>query len=165
MISRCKIRTLALGVAISLQIPATPGCGRHRVPDLSQVFSTARKQTGKRPIILVPGILNMALVNSKTGETVWPSAFRSDDDDLALPITGDPLNASDDLIASKPIESVRFLPLIPKVNILRDLLVALRTHAGYKEGNWEKPAPDGDRNTFYTLSTTGAATTCKWRNS
>ncbi len=70
----CRIRALALVVAISLQIPATFGCGGQRVPDLSKVFASARKETGKRPIILVPGILNIALVNSKNRETVWPSA-------------------------------------------------------------------------------------------
>ena len=151
MISSRKIRTLALSVAISLQIPATFGCGGHRVPDLSQVFAAARNQKGKRPIILVPGILNTALVNSKTRETVWPSAFRSDDDDLPLPITGNPLNSNDNLVPTKAIKSVRFLPLTPKVNILGHLLEALRTHAGYKEGDWENPAPDGDRDTFYTF--------------
>jgi len=150
MISNCKIRILALGVAVSLQISTTSACGGHRVPDLSQVFAAARKQTGKRPIIVVPGILNMALVNSKTGETVWPNVFRCDDD-LELPITGDPINSNDNLVATKAIESVRFLPLTPKVNILGRLLEALRTHAGYKEGDWENPAPDGDRDTFYTF--------------
>ena len=150
MISRSTTRTLALGVAISLQIPAVLGCGGRRVPDLARVFSSAREQTGKRPIILVPGILNMELVNSETGETVWPSAFRSHDD-LDLPITSDPLTSGDSLVATKAIESTRFLPLTPKVKILQDLLVALRTHAGYKEGNWDNPAPDGDRDTYYTF--------------
>jgi pimeloyl-ACP methyl ester carboxylesterase len=46
---------------------------------------------------------------------------------------------------------VRFLPLTPRVNILGDLLHALRTHAGYKEGNWDNPPPDGDHDTFYTF--------------
>lgn len=151
MINKCKTRTLALAVAIALQTPATLNCAGHRVPDLAQVFSEAGKQTGKRPIILVPGILNLALVNGKTREVVWPSAFRSDDDDIALPITGDPLNSSDDLIATKAIESVRFLPLTPKINFLGSLLDALRRHAGYKEGNWDQPAADGDRDTFYTF--------------
>ncbi len=146
-----KIRSLALGIAISLQIPATLGCGGHRVPDLSKVFASARVERGKRPIILVPGILNTTLVNSKTREIVWPSAFRSDDDELGLPITGDPLNSRDNLIATKAIESARFLPLTPRVNILGDLLESLRTHAGYREGDWENPGPDGDRDTFYTF--------------
>jgi hypothetical protein len=147
----CKIRTLAVALAVSMQIAATPGCGGHRVPDLSQVFSEARQQTGKRPIIIVPGILNMTLVNSETRETVWPSVFRSGDDEIALPINGDPLNSRDNLVPTKAIESARFLPLTPRVKILGDLLESLRNHAGYREGNWENPAPDGDRDTFYTF--------------
>jgi lecithin:cholesterol acyltransferase len=144
-------RFLALGITLTLLIPTTISCGGRRAPDLAQVFASARTRAGKRPIILVPGILNLALVNSKTSETVWPRAFRSDSDDLDLPITGDPLNSKDDLVATEAIESARFLPLTPKVNILGDLLQALRTHAGYTEGNWEKPAADGDRDTFYTF--------------
>lgn len=149
--TRTRTRLLALGIVISLQIPITAGCGGRRVPNLSQLFASARTRTGKRPIILVPGILNMTLVNSKTRETVWPGAFRSDSDELDLPITGDPLNSKDDLVATEAIESTRFLPLTPRVNILRDLLHALRTHAGYKEGSWDNPAADGDRDTFYTF--------------
>ncbi|MCA1602523.1 MAG: hypothetical protein LC776_13060 [Acidobacteria bacterium] len=60
----------------------------------------------------------------------------------------DPLTISDSLVATKAIESTRFLPLTPKVKILQELLVALRTHAGYKEGNWDNPAPEGDRDTY-----------------
>ena len=134
---------------VSTQTPAN--VLEEQTPDLSKVFAAARARQGKRPIILVPGILSTKLVNSKTGETVWPSAFRSDDDELSLPINGDPLNSRDSLVATKAIESTRFLPLTPKVNILGGMLEALRNHAGYKEGNWEHPAPDGDRDTFYTF--------------
>lgn len=148
VLSACCV---AVVVAVtSIPTPANP-IDERQTPDLSKVFAAARSKQGKRPIILVPGILSTKLVNSKTGETVWPSAFRSDDDELTLPITGDPLNSRDNLIATKAIESNRFLPLTPKVNILGGLLESLRTHAGYKEGDWENPAPDGDRDTFYTF--------------
>ena len=144
-----------IGLAVAFgQAPiltrANPADGA-QTPDLSKVFAAARVRRGKRPIILVPGILSAKLVNSKTGETVWPSAFRSDDDELTLPITADPLHSRDNLIATKVIESTRFLPLTPKVNILGGLLDSLRNHAGYKEGDWENPASDGDRDTFYTF--------------
>ncbi|MGI9066824.1 MAG: hypothetical protein ACR2HX_10530 [Pyrinomonadaceae bacterium] len=66
-------------------------------------------------------------------------------------MNGDPLTSRDNLIATKAIESARFLPLTPRVNILGDLLESLQKHAGYQEGNWENPAPDGDRDTFYTF--------------
>jgi len=152
MIITRKVRLLTLGLVACLQIPTSTGCGgSHRVPDLAQVFASARTRTGKRPIILVPGILNLKLVNSKTHETVWPAAFRSDNDELDLPITGDPLNSKDDLVATEAIESVRFLPLTPKVNILGSLLHVLREEAGYKEGQWDNPPADGDHDTFYTF--------------
>ena len=142
--------SVAMVIAIvSTQTSASvPG---EQTPDLSKVFAAARARQGKRPIILVPGILSTKLINSKTGETVWPSAFRSDDDELSLPINGDPLNSRDSLVATKAIEKTRFLPLTPKVNILGGMLESLREHAGYKEGDWEQPAPDGDRDTFYTF--------------
>lgn len=139
------IVTAILSTQISASVPD------EQTPDLSKVFAAARARQGKRPIILVPGILSTRLINSKTGETVWPSAFRSDDDELSLPINGDPLNSRDSLVATKAIESTRFLPLTPKVNILGGMLESLREHAGYKEGNWEHPGPDGDRDTFYTF--------------
>lgn len=154
-----KTRTMrfvasAYGVAIVIAIASTQTQAKvpdEQTPDLSKVFAAARARRGKRPIILVPGILSTKLINAKTRETVWPSAFRSDDDELNLPIDGDPLNSRDSLVATKAIESTRFLPLTPKVNILGGMLESLRNHAGYKEGDWEHPAPDGDRDTFYTF--------------
>ncbi|HKO61687.1 MAG TPA: hypothetical protein VJV03_11050 [Pyrinomonadaceae bacterium] len=142
----------SVAIIITLVSTQTPAAvPDERMPDLSKVFIAARARRGKRPIILVPGILSTKLINSKTGETVWPSAFRSGDDELSLPINGDPLNSRDNLVATKAIETTRFLPLTPKVNILGGMLEALRNHAGYKEGDWEHPAPDGDRDTFYTF--------------
>ncbi|MEP6741526.1 MAG: hypothetical protein ABJB61_03435 [bacterium] len=70
---------------------------------------------------------------------------------MTLPITGDPLNSNDNLVATKAVESVRFLPLTPKISFLKNLLVALRTNAGYQEGDWDNPQKDGDRDTFYTF--------------
>jgi hypothetical protein len=144
---------LAAIVVVSIAcIPAqTKGSDERQTPDLSKVFAAARNQRGKRPIILVPGILNMNLVNSKTRETVWPSAWRSGNDEISLPITGDPLTASDNLVSTKAIESVRFLPLTRRVNILGTLLETLRRDAGYEEGSWDNPTKDGDRDTFYTF--------------
>ncbi|HYE64691.1 MAG TPA: hypothetical protein VD966_03855 [Pyrinomonadaceae bacterium] len=123
-----------------------------RTPTLERIFAEARTSTDKRPIILIPGILNSALVNSKTGEVVWPSAFRSSNDELGLPITADPLTSSDDLVATKIIDSARFIPLFPKINIFRELLEALHKYGGYREGDWDDPGPNGDRDTFYVFA-------------
>src|SRR4051812_24120336 len=67
----------------------TPGCGARRTPNLARIFESARERRGKRPLIVIPGILGSQIVNRKTGEVVWPSVFRSDVDGLSLPATPD----------------------------------------------------------------------------
>jgi pimeloyl-ACP methyl ester carboxylesterase len=121
-----------------------------RTPNLEHIFAEARARTGKRPVIVIPGILGSELINSKTGEKVWPSAFRTPDD--GLPMTPD-LNANrDDLVPGKIIETVKLARLLPEVYVYRDLLDALRSYAGYHEGDWNNPGPDGDKDTFYVFA-------------
>ena len=119
-------------------------------PNLEQIFASARARSGKRPVIVIPGILGTELINSKTGETVWPSAFRTSHD--GLPINPDLEANRDDLVPGKILETVRLARILPEVYVYRDLLEALRHYAGYREGNWENPGLDGDRDTFYVFS-------------
>src|SRR6185295_906685 len=65
------------------------GCGARRTPNLERIFMEARARTGKRPLIIIPGILGSQLVNYETGEEVWPSIFRSANDGLSLPVSPD----------------------------------------------------------------------------
>src|SRR5713226_8523431 len=66
------------------------GCiSASRTPNLERIFAQARGKTGKRPVIVIPGVLGTQLINSKTGETVWPSAFRTTDDGSTLPMSPD----------------------------------------------------------------------------
>lgn len=100
-------------------------------------------------MIVIPGILGSELINSKTGETVWPSAFRTSHD--GLPISPNLEANRDDLVPGKILETVRLARVLPEVYVYRDLLDALRCYAGYREGNWENPGVDGDRDTFYVF--------------
>ena len=51
------------------------GClGPKRTPALDRIFAQARERKGKRPIIVIPGILGSELVDEKSGEVAWPSA-------------------------------------------------------------------------------------------
>src|SRR5947209_19227771 len=77
------------------------GCGPRRTPNLERIFAGARERRGKRPVIVIPGILGSRMVNRKTGEVVWPSLFRSDVDGLSLPVTPDLDANRDDLVASR----------------------------------------------------------------
>lgn len=118
---------------------------------MARIFEGARQRTGKRPIILIPGILGSELVNSRTGEVVWPSLFRSADDGLALPVSPD-LSANRDKLQPRKIVDIARLSqarLGPELYVYRELLDALRDYGGYREGDWSNPGPDGDRDTFY----------------
>ena len=67
------------------------GCiSASRTPNLERIFAEARAKTGKRPVIVIPGVLGTQLINSKTGEMIWPSAFRSSDMGSTLPVTPGP---------------------------------------------------------------------------
>lgn len=126
-------------------------CGPTRTPNLERIFAEARSRTGKRPLIIIPGILGSQLINYETGEVVWPSAFRSSDDGLSLPISPDLSRNHDNLVARKIVNTLRLSRLVPEVYIYHDLLEALKRYGGYKEGDWNNPGSDGDHDTFYVL--------------
>jgi len=140
-------RLIFVLIAVSL---VSSGCiSARRTPNLEHIFATARARTGKRPVIVIPGILGTELMNPKTGEIVWPSAFRTSQE--GLPISPDLTANRDDLIPGKIIETVKLARVLPEVYVYRDLLVALRRYAGYRDGDWNNPAADGYQDTFYVF--------------
>ena len=98
-------------------------------------------------MIVIPGILGTELINSKTGETVWPSAFRTEQE--GLPISPNLDANRDDLVPGKMLETVRLARVLPEIYVYRDLLEALRRYAGYRDGDWENPGANGYQDTFY----------------
>lgn len=98
-------------------------------------------------MIVIPGVLGSELINPKTGETVWPSAFRTSQE--GLPISPDLAANRDDLVPGKIIETVKLARVLPEVYVYRDLLESLRRYAGYRQGDWENPGPEGYQDTFY----------------
>ena len=100
-------------------------------------------------MIVIPGILGSELINPKTGEKVWPSAFRTSQE--GLPISPDLAANRDDLVPGKIIEVVKLARVLPEVYVYRDLLEALRRYAGYREGDWTNPSVDGYQDTFYVF--------------
>ena len=134
---------------VALSLVSTACISARRTPNLEQIFASARARSGKRPVIVIPGILGTELINSKTGETVWPSAFRTSQEGLPIGVN---LEANrDDLVPGKILETVRLARLVPEIYVYRDLLDALRRYAGYREGNWDNPGAEGDRDTFYVF--------------
>src|SRR5919202_3571864 len=127
------------------------GCGARRTPDLERIFAGARARHGKRPVIVIPGILGSSIVNRKTGELVWPSAFRSRADDLPLPTTPDLEANRDDLVAARIVETAKLAKLAPEVYVYQRLLRALEDYGGYREGDLDSPPEGGDQDTFYVF--------------
>ncbi len=137
-------------VLIALSLVSSACISARRTPNLEHIFASARTRTGKRPVIVIPGILGTELINSKTGEKVWPSAFRTSQE--GLPISPDLSANRDDLVAGKIIETVKLARVLPEVYVYRDLLEALRRYAGYRDGDWDNPSADGYQDTFYVFA-------------
>lgn len=67
-------------------------------------------------------------------------------------MTSDLAANRDSLVPGKIVETVRLARLLPEVYVYRDLLEALRHYAGYREGDWDNPGVDGDKDTFYVFA-------------
>jgi pimeloyl-ACP methyl ester carboxylesterase len=138
--------------AILITLLSASGCGPRRTPNLGRIFAEARELKGKRPLVVIPGILGSQLVNSRTGEVVWPSAFRSAGDGLSLPVSPDLSANKDDLVPQKIIDTLKLSRLVPEVFIYHELLHALREYGGYTEKDWANPGEDGDHDCFYVFA-------------
>ena len=147
-----KNRTAAFILFIILHssfIVSSSGCGARRTPDLERIFAPARTRTNKTPVIVIPGILGSQLMNRRTREVVWPSAFRSSTDGLSLPTTPDLAANRDELVAERIVETAKLARLAPDIYVYYELLNALRRFGNYRDGDWDNPPADGDRDTFY----------------
>ena len=98
----------------------------------------AGQTTGKRPVIIIPGISGSQLVNPATGKTVWFSVKRDKDDDLRLPMTSPVLSRNRDTLQVKDIIREVELPVLPDVEVYKTLIDALKAR-GYAEAAWDKP--------------------------
>lgn len=139
-------------VVIVVSVLTSAGCGPRRTPQLARIFAEVRAVTGKRPLVIIPGILGSQLVNTKTGEIAWPSFFRSSGNELSLPISPDLAANKDDLQPQKIIDSLKLSRLVPEVFVYHQLLQALHEYGGYTEGDWNSPAQDGDHDKFYVFA-------------
>jgi hypothetical protein len=88
-------------------------------------------------------------MNRRTREVVWPSAFRSSTDGLSLPTMPDLASNRDELVAERIVETAKLARLAPDIYVYYELLNALRRYGNYREGDWDDPPPEGDRDTFY----------------
>jgi pimeloyl-ACP methyl ester carboxylesterase len=146
-----RVPRSAFVVLIVAQAIIIPGCGARRTPDLERIFAPARARKDKLPVIVIPGILGSQLMNQRTREIVWPSAFRSSTDGLSLPTTPDLASNRDELVAERIVVTAKLARLAPDIYVYYELLNALRRFGNYRDGDWQNPPTDGDRDTFYVF--------------
>lgn len=127
------------------------GCGK-RVPNLDLIFAKTKLQKGKRPVIIIPGILGSELQDPKTKETAWLNLSTVKGDNLALPISPDLSKNRDTLVARRIIETAKVFSLLPEISVYQSLTASMEKYGGYTQGDWENPAPDGDRDTYYVFA-------------
>lgn len=124
-------------------------------PNLPRIYngSTTARPTGKNPVIVIPGVLGSRLVNRKTGEVAWPKFTGTTSTLLALPITStNPAENRDELVATEIIDRAKFFRLSPEISFYDSLLTALEQAGGYKKGDIDNPASDGDHDTYYVFA-------------
>jgi pimeloyl-ACP methyl ester carboxylesterase len=124
-------------------------------PNLPAIFPApiVAKQTGKTPIIIIPGVTGSELVNRMTGEKLWPDLFPENKEAIALPISSTTLSENrDDVVASRVIETAQLIKFMPEIGVYGALLKALENQGGYRRGDIDAPQPDGDRDTYYLFA-------------
>jgi pimeloyl-ACP methyl ester carboxylesterase len=97
------------------------------------------------PVVIVPGAPGTELVDSKTGQRVWPSAWlmaypMDGNDRLALPL-GDPESTS--VVAGKLLREIRVGRLRFPIHVYDGLEQRLQA-MGYREGDWQAPTGAGE---------------------
>ncbi len=98
----------------------------------------ASAQTGKRPIIVIPGVTGSQLVNSETNKLAWFKFTQVEDDDLRLPMSTKLRQNRDKLVATDIIREVKLPSVLPDVVVYQDVLNAL-SERGYSEATWANP--------------------------
>lgn len=108
-------------------------------------------ETGKTPIIIIPGLTGSELINSKTGQKVWFRAGRAKDDDIRLPISPVLSRNRDNLITGDIIREVKIIGALPEIEIYERLINALEKRGGYREAKWDSAATIDFEDTFYVF--------------
>jgi pimeloyl-ACP methyl ester carboxylesterase len=127
------------------------GCPWKKTPNLEQIFAQARERKGKRPVIVIPGVLGSQLVNKETGEVVWLNLAQSKNDDLRLPISPDFESNDDALEAQSIIGKVKVYRFLPQLRVYQEMLDSIELYGGYRRGSWDDPGAGGDRDTYYVF--------------
>ncbi|HVE59841.1 MAG TPA: hypothetical protein VNB22_23715 [Pyrinomonadaceae bacterium] len=131
------------------------GClgGGKKVPNLDAIFAQSKLRKGKRPVIIIPGILGSELVNSETKERIWINLSAAKTDGLSLPVSPKLAENRDKIVATRIIERAKISNFLPEVSIYEALIQAMERYGGYTKGDWENPdAANGGLDKYYVFA-------------
>jgi pimeloyl-ACP methyl ester carboxylesterase len=127
--------------------------GVKRVPNLERIFAATKAQKGKRPVIIIPGILGSELENAETKESIWVNLSLPKSDGLSLPISPDLSKNRDSLTVKGIIKKVNLSRFLPEVSIYQALTDSMEKYGGYTEGDWENPdTENGGLDKYYIFA-------------
>lgn len=112
-----------------------------KTPSLDLIYRDAKTRKGKRPVIVIPGILGSELIHSETKSRVWFKFSRSGKDDLRLPVAADTKSSRDKLIPGDVLRKVS-LKILPSIKVYDGLIETLENYGGYTEASWDNPPED-----------------------
>ncbi|MDH3494806.1 MAG: hypothetical protein OEM82_14725, partial [Acidobacteriota bacterium] len=104
-------------------------------PDLKTVRASAVR--GKRPLVIIPGILGSELVNKHSGEKVWFNLRRSKVDDLKLPVSPAIARSRDNLVPGDILRSIKFL--FASQDFYGGFTESVVKYGDYEEASFDKP--------------------------
>ncbi len=93
---------------------------------------------GKRPVIIIPGILGSELKDIETGNTAWFSLLKKDGEDLRLPVAVNLRQSKDKLIPGDIIRQIN-IKLFPDIKVYQGIIDALERDGAYQEAKWDNP--------------------------
>ncbi len=152
MILAPKKRTFPTGVVLAravllwsfLAVPALYAADIPPPGSIPSPHPIAAAPARRPPIVILPGAPGTELVDSATGNRVWPSAklmsIRDGNEILALPLH-DPLDSS--IVAGGLLREVRVAGLKFRIHAYDGLEKKLR-HLGYRAGDWKAPSGEGE---------------------
>ncbi len=129
------------------------GClGGRKTPNLEAIFAQTKLQKGKRPVIIIPGILGSELDDPATEQRAWFSFGPIKGDNLALPISPDLTKNRDTLVAKRIIEKTKVFALLPEISIYQSLIDSMEKYGGYTAGDWDDPGENANRDKYYVFA-------------
>lgn len=137
MFRQSKNPYIAFLLLVSVFLSACVGV--KRVPNLDKIFAETKAQKGKRPVIIIPGILGSELEHTESKESVWVNLSLPKSDGLSLPISPDLTKNRDTLTVKGIIKKVDISRFLPEVSIYQALTDSMEKYGGYSEGSWENP--------------------------